>query len=154
MLKYTTFDTSKIRRYIESDPAVLEKGIRYMKTISPGESDFVAREAVIRQAQQICQRKWENDSTGYIDSEYKAYTEFANDVARGRYFSAAPSYSNTSSASGRDWFLFIICLLFGYLGIHRFLDDKKFTGLIWLCTGGCFVIGWIVDCIRIWKGDF
>ena len=38
--------------------------------------------------------------------------------------------------------------------IHRFIDGRKFTGFLWLCTGGCFVIGWIVDCVRIWKGDF
>ena len=151
MLKCTTFDPNMIRVYIEQDPDILEKGIRYMKSVTPDVSDSVAKEAVIRQAQEICQRRWLNDTTGYIDSEYRAYSEFANDVAKGRYFSAV-SYNTTTPK--RDWFLFIVCLLFGYLGVHRFLDGRHFTGFLWLCTAGMFLVGWIVDCVRIWKDEF
>ena len=150
MAKLTTFNPELIRSYMEGTD-VLDKGIAYMKAVTPGISDAVAKEAAIRQAQEWCQRKWFNDTTGYISSEYVAYSEFASDVRNGRYFNALSVNTQTPK---RDWFLFIICLLFGYLGVHRFLDGRHFTGFLWLCTGCMFVIGWIVDCVRIWRDEF
>jgi len=47
---------------------------------------------------------------------------------------------------------FVICLLLGYLGIHRFYEGKIGTGILWLFTGGIFGIGWLVDTILILCG--
>jgi TM2 domain-containing membrane protein YozV len=33
----------------------------------------------------------------------------------------------------------------GPLGIHRFYMGKIWTGLLWLCTGGLFLIGYVYD---------
>lgn len=33
----------------------------------------------------------------------------------------------------------------GYLGIHRMYMGKWLTGILYLCTGGLFVIGWAYD---------
>ena len=48
----------------------------------------------------------------------------------------------------------LITIFLGELGIHRFLSGKIGTGIIWLCTAGCFGIGWIVDIISVCSGKF
>ena len=42
-----------------------------------------------------------------------------------------------------------ILWIFGFIGAHRFYYGKPLTGLLWLCTGGFFLIGWIVDLFLI-----
>ncbi len=49
---------------------------------------------------------------------------------------------------------FIIVFFLGEFGIHRFLAGKIGTGIIWLCTGGLFGIGWIYDIIMVALGKF
>ncbi len=48
----------------------------------------------------------------------------------------------------------IITIFLGEFGIHRFLAGKIGTGILWLCTGGLFGIGWIVDIIMVITGSF
>ena len=33
----------------------------------------------------------------------------------------------------------------GPLGIHRFYQGKIWTGILWLVTGGLFLVGWLYD---------
>ncbi|HEY8364538.1 MAG TPA: TM2 domain-containing protein [Haloplasmataceae bacterium] len=52
--------------------------------------------------------------------------------------------------SKKSWLaILILCIFFGYLGIHRFYAGKYITGLIWLITVGLFGVGYIVDLLLI-----
>ena len=42
----------------------------------------------------------------------------------------------------------IICLFAGWIGVHKFFEGRIFLGLVYLCTGGLFGIGVVVDIIR------
>ncbi len=44
--------------------------------------------------------------------------------------------------------------IFGVAGIHRMYVGKIGTGILWLLTGGVFLIGTIVDIVMIASGDF
>ncbi|MCL2565217.1 MAG: TM2 domain-containing protein [Defluviitaleaceae bacterium] len=48
----------------------------------------------------------------------------------------------------------LLCIFLGVCGVHRFYVGKVGTGVLYLFTGGLFVVGWIVDIIRIGTGEF
>ncbi|MEG2377352.1 MAG: TM2 domain-containing protein [Clostridia bacterium] len=48
----------------------------------------------------------------------------------------------------------VLAFFLGGLGIHRFMAGKIGTGILWLCTGGCVGIGWLVDFIMVCTGNF
>lgn len=62
--------------------------------------------------------------------------------------------SKTQTNQGVDinmrvgWGDFAICLFLGMFGVHKFRERKIVIGILYLCTGGLFGIGWLVDSIR------
>ncbi|MBQ3494689.1 MAG: TM2 domain-containing protein [Clostridia bacterium] len=57
--------------------------------------------------------------------------------------------------SEKSWILtLLLCIFFGYLGIHRFYAGKIWTGLLYLFTGGLFGLGYVIDFIIICVGAF
>ena len=55
----------------------------------------------------------------------------------------------TAQGEHNKWIALALCILLGYFGIHRFYEGKILTGILWLCTGGFFGIGVIIDAILI-----
>ena len=41
----------------------------------------------------------------------------------------------------------ILCVFVGWIGVHKFLEQKFVIGVIYLCTGGLFGIGVLIDTI-------
>lgn len=70
------------------------------------------------------------------------------------------SNTNTVNGNGDEYDYkskaktFLIALLFGLLGFHRFYVGKNLTGILYFLTGGLLGIGWIVDCVLILVGAF
>lgn len=65
---------------------------------------------------------------------------------------------NTAAADGvsqKDWLVTLLLAIFvGALGVHRFYTKKIGTGILWLLTGGCLWVGWLVDVIMIATSTF
>jgi hypothetical protein len=48
----------------------------------------------------------------------------------------------------------VLCVLLGYLGVHRFYVGRVVSGLIWMFTGGLLGIRWLIDIILITTANF
>lgn len=69
--------------------------------------------------------------------------------------STAKAAAAGSQHPKKDWLVaLLLCVLVGALGVHRFYVGKIGTGILWLITGGCFLVGWIVDIVMIASGSF
>lgn len=59
---------------------------------------------------------------------------------------------NNNSGSGRPknkWIALALCIFFGYLGAHKFYEEKAGMGVLYLLTFGIFGIGWAIDFIAL-----
>ena len=45
------------------------------------------------------------------------------------------------------WISFFLCFFLGVLGIHKFYEGRILFGILYLCTGGIFGIGVVIDLI-------
>ncbi len=65
---------------------------------------------------------------------------------------AEPTIPNLSEHSRLTAFL--LCIVLGWVGAHRFYVGKIGTGILWLCTFGVFTVGIIYDAVLIGTGEF
>ncbi|MCL2232777.1 MAG: TM2 domain-containing protein [Treponema sp.] len=49
---------------------------------------------------------------------------------------------------------FVVCLLFGFLGVHRFAARRIGTGILWFFTAGLLGIGWAYDLVTLATGGY
>lgn len=47
------------------------------------------------------------------------------------------------------WVALILCIFLGYLGAHKFYEGKIGMGILYLFTGGLFIVGVIIDIIAL-----
>ncbi len=64
-------------------------------------------------------------------------------------YSFEDSHYSFKNSKKKRWIAFLLCVLFGVLGIHRFYEGKKWTGVLYFFTGGLFTIGVVYDLFRI-----
>lgn len=60
----------------------------------------------------------------------------------------------TNTSDKKKGTALILCIFFGYLGIHYFYVGRIGRGIVALCTLNFFMIGWIIDIISIAMGSF
>lgn len=48
-----------------------------------------------------------------------------------------------------DWPLFVMCLFFGFLGLHRFMTGDALGGILMILTAGGCGIWWLIDVFSI-----
>ena len=91
-----------------------------------------------------------NNST--VQSQNANNISFVTNVVNNNSQNISNQMSNVSKKNKIT--ALILCVLFGFLGVHRFYVGKVGTGLLYLFTGGLFLIGYIVDIILIITGKF
>ena len=68
--------------------------------------------------------------------------------------SASAAASAASNSTGgyvpkNKWVAFFLCLFLGFFGGHKFYEGKIGMGILYLCTFGLFMIGWLIDLFQI-----
>ena len=66
----------------------------------------------------------------------------------------APFIPTETLSAKNKWVALVLCAFLGWLGVHRFYAGKIGTGLVWMCSFGCFACGWLVDFFVILSGKF
>jgi hypothetical protein len=67
----------------------------------------------------------------------------------------SPSPRNLGTPSNKNRLTtLVLCLVGGYLGVHRFYAGRIGSGVLWLVTFGLFGVGWIYDIVMIATGEF
>ena len=47
------------------------------------------------------------------------------------------------------WVSILLCVFLGFLGGHKFYEGKGGLGVLYMCTGGLFIIGVVIDFINL-----
>lgn len=47
------------------------------------------------------------------------------------------------------WVALLLCIFLGFLGAHKFYEEKAGMGVLYLLTMGFFGIGWMIDIIAL-----
>ena len=56
---------------------------------------------------------------------------------------------NVQKSIKSAWIDFIVCLICGAYGVHKFREKKIGIGVLYLFTFGLFLFGWLYDCAKL-----
>ena len=88
----------------------------------------------------------------YIEQE--SQNNISNNVVINHVYNQ-PNIKYTNDVSSKSKIVtLLLCVFFGYLGIHQFYVGKVGMGILYFFTMGLFGFGWIIDIILILCGSF
>lgn len=73
---------------------------------------------------------------------------YSNKSKSGTQFNDTNNIQSQSKKEINPVINFIITFLFGWLGIHKFINGKIGIGILYIFTVGLFGIGWIIDTVK------
>ena len=89
----------------------------------------------------------ENIANTIKDAVKSVATAFSDDEAKVEVEEKKENHENDGK---RDKYVALfLCFFLGYLGIHKFYENKIGLGLLYMFTGGLFYIGVILDFITL-----
>ena len=83
----------------------------------------------------------------YIDAHTRGYYRDENGTLFLRHGSSFHPVSDQDSEH-----LLRVMLFGGFLGLHRFAIGKYMSGILYLFTCGCFLLGWVLDLLQFLTG--
>jgi hypothetical protein len=92
----------------------------------------------------------DDDDSGYTGDDDSGSGR-SSSSSSSAYTSSGSSGSGGGSGTKSKVVAYLLCIFFGFWGIHRIYLGKPKTGILYFFTGGLFAIGWIYDLITLGK---
>lgn len=86
----------------------------------------------------------ERNSLNFIDQEEKESEDF---IVNEKVEYINDLKPETNLVAKNKWVALTLCFFLGWLGAHKFYEDKVGLGILYIFTGGIFGIGLFIDFI-------
>ena len=89
----------------------------------------------------------QNNKKDERDTEIQELKEAIEELTESQRQAQRQAQLEKSNVAKHALISFLLCLFVGYLGVHRFIEGKIFTGILFLFTFGLFGVGVGIDCL-------